>query len=143
MKVKAIFDYKSDYDEDLSFDAGTIINIISVENDEWYSGEYDGKQGMFPKNFVEELKEPTTAESSGNSDQPAIPEEPKPAQPLKVETDNNDGGSNNAPVETTSPKKSIEKPLRSPTETVHSALKAIESHSSKVPMPQSFSSKPG
>ena len=56
MKVKAIFDYKSDYDEDLSFDAGTIINIISVENDEWYSGEYDGKQGMFPKNFVEELK---------------------------------------------------------------------------------------
>ena len=142
MKVKAIFDYKSDYDEDLSFDAGTIINIISVENDEWYSGEYDGKQGMFPKNFVEELKEPTTAESSGNSDQPAIPEEPNPALPLKVETDNNDGGSNNAPVETTSPKKSIEKPLGSPTETVHSALKAIESHSSKVPMPQSFSSKP-
>ena len=84
------------------------------------------------------MEEPTTAESSGNSDQPAIPEEPNPALPLKVETDNNDGGSNNAPMETTSPKKSIEKPLGSPTETVHSALKAIESHSSKVPMPQSF-----
>ncbi|CAX45008.1 conserved hypothetical protein [Candida dubliniensis CD36] len=137
MKVKAIFDYKSDYDEDLNFDAGTIINIISVENDEWYSGEYDGKQGMFPKNFVEVLDEPTA-----NPDQPIIPEESKSAQPLKVETTNDDVVSNEAPVETNSPKKSIEKPVGSPTETVHSASKAIESHASKVPMPQSFPSKP-
>ncbi|WLF77093.1 hypothetical protein PVL30_000802 [Lodderomyces elongisporus] len=57
-KVKAIFEYKSDYEDDLSFSVGQIITITAIENDEWYSGEYEGNSGMFPKNFVEILATP-------------------------------------------------------------------------------------
>ncbi|KAK6456741.1 uncharacterized protein RJT20DRAFT_126790 [Scheffersomyces xylosifermentans] len=52
-KVKAIFEYKSDYEDDLNFPLGQVITVTTVEDEEWYSGEYDGKTGMFPKNFVE------------------------------------------------------------------------------------------
>lgn len=52
-KVKAIFEYKSDYEDDLSFPVGQLITVTEVEDEEWYSGTYDGKSGMFPKNFVE------------------------------------------------------------------------------------------
>ena len=56
-KVKALFEYKSDYDDDLTFAPGQIITVTEIEDEEWYSGTYDGKLGMFPKNFVEIIKE--------------------------------------------------------------------------------------
>lgn len=56
-KVKALFEYKSDYDDDLTFAPGQIITVTEIEDDEWYSGTYEGKLGMFPKNFVEIIKE--------------------------------------------------------------------------------------
>lgn len=52
-KVKALFEYKSDFDDDLTFAPDQIITVTEIENDEWYSGTYGGKLGMFPKNFVE------------------------------------------------------------------------------------------
>ncbi|KAK6201444.1 uncharacterized protein RJT21DRAFT_120507 [Scheffersomyces amazonensis] len=61
-KVKSIFEYKSDYEDDLSFGIGKIITVIEIEDEEWYSGEFEGKSGMFPKNFVEIIpQEPTIA----------------------------------------------------------------------------------
>lgn len=83
--VKALFEYKSDYDDDLSFAAGQIITVTEIEDDEWYSGTYDGKLGMFPKNFVEnfseepdskntketeEIEEPSTSEQPEESPEP-------------------------------------------------------------------------
>jgi hypothetical protein len=55
--VKAKYDYDSGHEDDLSFFAGQIINIIGEEGEEWYNGEYVGsdgnrRQGMFPRNFV-------------------------------------------------------------------------------------------
>lgn len=50
--VKALHPYKSDYDDDLSFDQGQLITVTAVEDDDWYSGTCDGQSGMFPKNFV-------------------------------------------------------------------------------------------
>mmetsp|Transcript_3923 Transcript_3923/g.3807 ORF Transcript_3923/g.3807 Transcript_3923/m.3807 type:complete len:1123 (-) Transcript_3923:21-3389(-) len=52
-KVKSIFEYKSDYEDDLSFPVGQLITVTEVEDEEWYTGTYNGKSGMFPKNFVE------------------------------------------------------------------------------------------
>ncbi|OBA21399.1 hypothetical protein METBIDRAFT_42404, partial [Metschnikowia bicuspidata var. bicuspidata NRRL YB-4993] len=50
--VKALHDYKSDYDDDLQFAAGQVITVTDIEDDEWYSGTYGGQSGLFPKNFV-------------------------------------------------------------------------------------------
>lgn len=52
-KVRAIFDYQSDYDDDLPFTVGLIITVTDIEDDEWYSGSFNGKTGIFPKNFVQ------------------------------------------------------------------------------------------
>ncbi|KAF8003903.1 hypothetical protein HF325_001351 [Metschnikowia pulcherrima] len=54
-QVKALHEYKSDYDDDLQFAAGQVITVTDIEDDEWYSGTYGGKSGLFPKNFVETL----------------------------------------------------------------------------------------
>jgi hypothetical protein len=57
-KVKAIYEYKSDFEDDLAFGVGQLITVTEIEDEEWYSGTYDGKSGMFPKNFVENVPEP-------------------------------------------------------------------------------------
>ena len=63
-RVKAVFEYSSPHDDDLSFPNGQIITVIDEEDADWYSGEYldaDGnkKEGLFPRNFVERY-EPET-----------------------------------------------------------------------------------
>ncbi len=62
-KVKAIYEYASNHDDDLKFPVGQIITVTEVEDADWYVGEYidelGGKQeGIFPRNFVEKY-EPT------------------------------------------------------------------------------------
>lgn len=57
-KVKAIYEYKSDFEDDLAFGVGQLITVTEIEDEEWYSGTYEGKSGMFPKNFVEIVPEP-------------------------------------------------------------------------------------
>jgi myosin tail region-interacting protein MTI1 len=56
-EVKAKFDYNSRHEDDLSFSAGQVITVLEEVDDEWYNGEYTGKdgkhhEGMFPRNFV-------------------------------------------------------------------------------------------
>ncbi|CCE86551.1 Piso0_005047 [Millerozyma farinosa CBS 7064] len=56
--VKSIYEYKSDHDDDLTFPAGVVITVTDIEDDDWYSGELNGKTGIFPKNFVKVLESP-------------------------------------------------------------------------------------
>ena len=63
-RVKAVFDYSSEHDDDLKFSIGQIITVTDEEDDDWYFGEYvdadgEAQQGLFPRNFVERY-EPTT-----------------------------------------------------------------------------------
>ncbi|EPQ61831.1 Bgt-2925 [Blumeria graminis f. sp. tritici] len=58
LKVKAIYEYTSQHEDDLHFSCGQVIIITGEEDDEWYSGEYIDEsgiqhKGIFPKNFVE------------------------------------------------------------------------------------------
>lgn len=71
-KVKALYEYKSEHEDDLNFAPGMVITVTEVEDDEWYSGYHGAESGMFPKNFVELIKEePAT---------PAVPRHPEPAK---------------------------------------------------------------
>ena len=63
-KVKALYDYVSQENDDLNFQGDQIITVTDEEDAEWYYGEYeDGsgakKEGLFPKNFVK-IFEPET-----------------------------------------------------------------------------------
>lgn len=56
--VKALYPYESDHPDDLNFQEGQIIEVTSVEDEEWFSGSYSDKSGMFPRNFVELVGKP-------------------------------------------------------------------------------------
>ena len=63
-RVKAIHDYSSPHDDDLSFSNGQVISVTDEEDADWYFGEYvdssgNKQSGLFPKNFVN-LYEPET-----------------------------------------------------------------------------------
>ncbi|XP_004396936.1 PREDICTED: neutrophil cytosol factor 2 isoform X3 [Odobenus rosmarus divergens] len=53
-QVVALFSYEATQPEDLEFQEGDIIQIISMVNEDWLEGECKGKIGIFPKAFVEE-----------------------------------------------------------------------------------------
>ncbi|MBN3289543.1 NCF2 factor, partial [Polypterus senegalus] len=50
----ALYRYEAVQPEDLEFQAGDIINVLSKVNEDWYEGECNGKVGIFPAGFVKE-----------------------------------------------------------------------------------------
>lgn len=52
--VTALYDYSAQAEGDLSFRAGDLITIIQRTNNEneWWTGKANGKQGQFPGNYV-------------------------------------------------------------------------------------------
>ncbi|KAG0656338.1 hypothetical protein C6P44_005139 [Monosporozyma unispora] len=85
-KVVSLFPYQSDFEDDLNFDKDQIINVTSVEDDEWYYGEYNDangelKEGIFPKSFVSiEVQGKIEASEPASVPAPApVQEQPIPA----------------------------------------------------------------
>ncbi|KAL9103827.1 MAG: hypothetical protein Q9187_008964, partial [Circinaria calcarea] len=73
-RVKAVYDYASPHDDDLSFPNGQVITVTDEEDADWYCGEYVGSdgskhQGLFPRNFVERY-EPETPPRPSRSTRP-------------------------------------------------------------------------
>lgn len=83
--VRAVFEYDSGHDDDLSFPIGQIVTVTAEEDADWYYGEYTdgagGKQeGIFPKNFVERYEPPAPP-------RPTRPSRPKKeADPAPADT---------------------------------------------------------
>ena len=46
----------------MSFSAGDVIEIVEETNADWWVGKFNGKQAMFPSNYVERI-EPAAAVS--------------------------------------------------------------------------------
>ncbi|KAI0489771.1 hypothetical protein F4859DRAFT_166272 [Xylaria cf. heliscus] len=83
-KVKAIYEYVSNHEDDLPFQVGQIITVTDEEDTEWYGGEYvDGNgvklEGIFPRNFVEKF-EPTAPPRPIRSRK----KDPEPAPPAPL-----------------------------------------------------------
>ena len=53
--VTALYDYSASQEGDLSFKQGDIIEIVTrtQNNNEWWTGKLNGKQGQFPGNYVQ------------------------------------------------------------------------------------------
>lgn len=50
--VTAIYPFKGETAEDLSFDEGAKITVLSRVSQDWFYGEYGGRRGQFPANYV-------------------------------------------------------------------------------------------
>jgi hypothetical protein len=94
-KVKAVYDYSSPHEDDLSFPQGQIITVTEEEDEDWLIGEYiDGsgakQEGLFPKNFIEKYEpepppRPNRASRYKPLETPAAPAEPPhPEVPREV-----------------------------------------------------------
>ncbi|XP_054021151.1 SH3 domain-containing protein 19 isoform X1 [Dryobates pubescens] len=57
-KAKALYDFHGENEDELSFKAGDTITELESVDEDWMSGEIQGKSGIFPKNFVHILKTP-------------------------------------------------------------------------------------
>ncbi|XP_066436160.1 NADPH oxidase activator 1 [Eleutherodactylus coqui] len=56
-RMKAIYTYKAEGPEDLTFEQGDIIDIFSEVNAEWLEGHYNGSIGIFPRCFATNVNE--------------------------------------------------------------------------------------
>lgn len=57
--ARALFDYSAENVDELTFKRGDLITIIEthMEDSGWWKGEFKGKIGLFPDNFVEIVTE--------------------------------------------------------------------------------------
>lgn len=55
-KVKALYDFVGENEDELSFKAGDVITELEPVDDDWMRGELMGKAGIFPKNYVQFLQ---------------------------------------------------------------------------------------
>lgn len=65
--VKALYDYRAQRDDELSFCKHAIISNVNKQDGGWWRGDYGGKiQHWFPSNYVEETKpEDSSDDGSG------------------------------------------------------------------------------
>ena len=81
--VKAIvtFDYDAEEKDELNLREGDIIQILSQEDGGWWEGLCNGKQGVFPSNFVKLI------EDSAPVKLPAVPMESPKIEPKESQDD--------------------------------------------------------
>ncbi|CAF1382771.1 unnamed protein product [Adineta ricciae] len=75
IKARVLFDYKKSADDELSLAVGDIVTVLEkhLEDDGWWKGELNGRIGVFPDNYVEELP-PSTMPSINTKHRPNTPE---------------------------------------------------------------------
>nr|XP_008201197.1 PREDICTED: SH3 domain-containing kinase-binding protein 1 isoform X1 [Tribolium castaneum] len=54
-QCRVVFSYKQDHEDELNLNVGDIIDILGEEEEGWWRGVLNGKEGVFPSNFVEEI----------------------------------------------------------------------------------------
>lgn len=66
-KVKAIYTYHAKTNEQISFQAGEIIEVIEKIDKNWCKGRIGNREGKFPNSFVEPINSPPSGNSSSDS----------------------------------------------------------------------------
>ena len=51
--VLALYDYKADKDDELTFKENSVIYVTAKNDDGWWEGVMNGITGLFPGNYVE------------------------------------------------------------------------------------------
>ncbi|XP_060557523.1 uncharacterized protein LOC132717954 isoform X2 [Ruditapes philippinarum] len=67
-KAKVVYSYEPENDDELKLEVGDVLDVIKQEEEGWWEGILNGKQGMFPSNFVEIVDEAGESPSPENAD---------------------------------------------------------------------------
>lgn len=71
-KVIALYPYKAQNDDELSFEKDDIISVLGRDEPEWWRGELNGLSGLFPSNYVGPFVtsgKPATSTTNGTTKQ--------------------------------------------------------------------------
>nr|XP_054752972.1 intersectin-1-like isoform X1 [Lytechinus pictus] len=60
-QVITIYPYTQQNQDELSFQKGMVINVLNKEDPDWWRGELNGTEGVFPSNYVQELGDSKSA----------------------------------------------------------------------------------
>ncbi|KAF4122970.1 myosin tail region-interacting protein MTI1 [Geosmithia morbida] len=91
-RVKALYEYSSPHEDDLTFSEGQVITVTEADEEDWYTGEFiddDGvkRDGLFPRNYVDKIEPvapPRPARHRPKKDdvrQPAVEQYTAPSEP--------------------------------------------------------------
>ena len=58
-RARCTFDYAAENPDELTIKEGDIITVLSTKDQGWWEGEFNGKRGVFPSNFVEVVDDDT------------------------------------------------------------------------------------
>lgn len=50
--VEALYDHEAEEEDELSFSAGDFVEVIDKPDGGWWRGRFNGKEGLFPSNYV-------------------------------------------------------------------------------------------
>uniref|UniRef100_H3D112 Osteoclast-stimulating factor 1 n=1 Tax=Tetraodon nigroviridis TaxID=99883 RepID=H3D112_TETNG len=53
--VKALYDFTAEEDDELSFCAGDVIDVLDRSDESWWKGRLRGNSGLFPANYTAQL----------------------------------------------------------------------------------------
>lgn len=69
-RVRALYDFEPTESGELGFQKDDVIIVLATSYQDWWKGELFGRQGIFPVNYVEEIKEgePTTNGGDGEDE---------------------------------------------------------------------------
>ncbi|XP_034041584.1 intersectin-1 isoform X4 [Thalassophryne amazonica] len=51
-QVIGMYDYVAQNDDELAFQKGQVITVLNKDDCDWWKGELNGKEGLFPSNYV-------------------------------------------------------------------------------------------
>ncbi|XP_068432859.1 CD2-associated protein isoform X2 [Clinocottus analis] len=54
-QCKVLFDYQPQNEDELELKIGDVVDVIEEVEEGWWNGNFNGKSGLFPSNFVKEL----------------------------------------------------------------------------------------
>ncbi|XP_032679451.1 intersectin-2 isoform X3 [Odontomachus brunneus] len=54
-RVMALYPYQAQNEDELSFEKGDVISVLSKEETAWWRGELNGVSGVFPSNYVSSM----------------------------------------------------------------------------------------
>lgn len=63
--MRALYDFEPTEAGELGFQKDDIIEVLATSYQDWWKGELYGRQGIFPVNYVEEIKEGESNQNRG------------------------------------------------------------------------------
>ena len=69
--MRALYDFEPTESGELGFQKDDIIVVLATSYQDWWKGELYGRQGIFPVNYVEEIKEGESTVNGGDGEDEA------------------------------------------------------------------------